>query len=281
MNCGTESPWKTGFFELLGRSEPRLDVPWEPSPAHIVNEMISLAQVRSTDVVYDLGCGDGRAVITAAKRTGARAVGVDLDPQRIKECHENGVREEANGLVRFLNADLFETDVSEASVLFLFLFPHVNRRLRPKLLAELSPGTRIVSYCHDMEEWQPDHRIKVRTNYLYLWILPANVGGRWEGAIREERRRPLRLELQQEFQMVSGMVSFGDKVLFVRNARLEGDAFRFGGPERSDESGNGSILSGSVKGEVIEGVIQADKLPGETVAWTARRDPSTRSPLGQ
>ena len=193
-----------------------------PARATWSTEMIAMAKVRAADVVYDLGCGDGRCVIAAARQTGARAVGVDLDPRRIKECGENALREQVDGLVRFVNADLFEADISEATVLFLFLFPHVNLRLRPKLLAELKPGARIVSYCHDMEQWAPDRRIEVRANYLYLWIVPANVSGRWEGTMRAKGRRlPLRLELQQEFQTASGTAFLGDEVFSLRG-RLGG-----------------------------------------------------------
>ncbi len=282
MDCATESPWKTCFFELIGLKEPRLDVRWEPSPRDVVGEMIGMADVRDADVVYDLGCGDGRCVIAAARQTGARAVGVDLDPQRIRECRQNALREEVGGLVRFLNADLFETGIGEATVLFLFLFPHVNARLRPKLLAEARPGARIVSYCHDMERWEADRSIRVRANYLYLWIVPANVSGRWEGVVRTKGRQlPLRLELQQEFQMVSGMVSLGGEVLFISNTPLKGDTFRFAGLESTDGKISGTILNGRVKDDVIQGVILRTGRAGEAGAWTARLDPSTRTSLAK
>jgi len=274
MGCETESPGETGFLELLGLVSPRLDVRWEPSPRDVVDQMIAMAKVRTSDIVYDLGCGDGRYVITAARQTGAHAVGIDLDPRRIKECGENALREQVDGLVRFLNADLFDANISEATVLFLFLFPHVNLRLRPKVLTELRPGARIVSYCHDMERWAPDRRIEVRTNYLYLWVVPANISGRWEGTMRARGRRlPLRLELQQEFQTASGTALLGDEVFSLKNASLEGNRFHYNGRD------NRVILIGSVKGDLMEGVIQKDGAPGETGAWTARRDPSTRVAL--
>ena len=278
MGCESESSRETGFFKLFGLASPRLDVRWEPSPSDVVDRMIAMAKVRAADIVYDLGCGDGRCVITAARQKGAHAVGIDLDPRRIKECGENALREQVDGLVRFLNADFFHADISEASVLFLFLFPNVNLRLRPKLLAELRPGARIVSYCHDMERWMPDERTEVRANYLYLWTVPANVSGRWEGAMQAKGRvLSVRLELQQQFQTASGTARLGDEVFSLRRVSLEGNRFRCNG--RESVHGDSVILMGSVKGDLMEGVVQRDEVPGETCAWTARRDPSTRIPL--
>ncbi len=122
-------------------------------------------------------------MIAAAAKTGARGVGVDLDPRRISESCEAALRAGAGGLTQFVNRNLFEADIGDATVLFLFLFPDVNFRLRPKLLRELKPGTRIVSYCHDMGRWRPDDVIARTTNDIYLWIAPGNMSGVWEGSI--------------------------------------------------------------------------------------------------
>jgi SAM-dependent methyltransferase len=153
------------------------DIHYEPTPPAVVESMMRLAAIRPGDVVYDLGCGDGRTVIAALKAGAARGVCVDIDPQRIKESRANA---EAAGLarrIRFLEQDLFNTDFSDASVVILFLWPDLNLKLRPQLFAQLKPGTRVVSYVHDMGDWSPGIVMKVQGFYgvrnLYLWHMPA------------------------------------------------------------------------------------------------------------
>lgn len=152
------------------------DVPYEPTPQHVVTQMLRLGEVGPSDVLYDLGCGDGRIVITAVKELGARGVCVDIDPQRIRESRANAQRAGVAERIQFLNQDLFETDISDATVVTLFLWPEVNLRLRPKLFKELEPGTRVVSYMHDMGSWEPqqqiDVQVKARTWPIYLWRVP-------------------------------------------------------------------------------------------------------------
>jgi precorrin-6B methylase 2 len=148
------------------------DVPFDPSPHHVVAQMLKLADVRKTDVLYDLGCGDGRIVIAAAQTYGARGVGIDIDPQRIKESQENARAAGVTDRVTFRNEDLFEADISEATVVTLFLWPEVNLKLRPKLLADLKPGTRVVSYYWDMGDWQPEKQIEIEGHSIYLWTIP-------------------------------------------------------------------------------------------------------------
>lgn len=152
------------------------DVPYEPSPPEVVKTMLELAKVGPTDLVYDLGSGDGRIVIMAAKEYGARAVGVDIDPQRIAESNANARRAGVTDLVRFIEGDLFGTDFSSANVVTLFLWPNVNMQLRP-LLRALKPGTRVVSYVHDLGDWRPDKVVKVQSRHgernVYLWVVPA------------------------------------------------------------------------------------------------------------
>jgi ubiquinone/menaquinone biosynthesis C-methylase UbiE len=134
--------------------------------------MLKLGGVRRDDVVYDLGCGDGRIVITAAREIGARGVGIDIDPERIKEARENARKAGVGRRVEFRNADLFESDIREATVVMLYLFPWVNLKLRPKLLSELKPGTRIVSHSHDMGDWKPEKEIEVEGHAVYFWTVP-------------------------------------------------------------------------------------------------------------
>ena len=134
--------------------------------------MLQLASVRSKDLVYDLGCGDGRIPIAAVKEFGARAVGIDIDPQRIREANENARAARVNlRRLTFREQDLFEADIRPATVVTLYLWPHVNLKLRPKLLADLKPGTRIVSHSHDMVDWKPEKEIRVEGHRIYLWSI--------------------------------------------------------------------------------------------------------------
>jgi ribosomal protein L11 methylase PrmA len=135
--------------------------------------MLKLAKVNKNDIVYDLGCGDGRLVITAVKEFGARGVGIDIDPQRIKESVANAEKAGVTGRAKFRNEDLFEADIHEATVVTLYLWPSVNLRLRPKLLKDLKPGTRVVSNMHDMGDWAPQKQIVVDGHNLYLWTIPT------------------------------------------------------------------------------------------------------------
>jgi SAM-dependent methyltransferase len=152
------------------------DVPYEPSPEHVVTEIIRLARLVQGDVVYDLGCGDGRIVIAAVTIPGVRGVCVDIDPERIAESRENARRAKVEDRITFLTQDLFQTNIGDATVVTLFLWPKVNLKLRPKLLAELASGSRVISYMHDMGDWTPDETVPVhsgkRDTAVYLWRIP-------------------------------------------------------------------------------------------------------------
>jgi precorrin-6B methylase 2 len=159
------------------------EVPYVPTTQVAVEAMLKLAGVTANDVVYDLGCGDGRIVITAAKLYGARGVGIDIDPQRLREANENAKKAGVEQLVRFEENDLFKANIREASVVTLFLLSSVNARLRPKLLQDLRPGTRVVSNTFDMGDWKPEKEFTVDTGdegyfsrKLYLWTIPARNG---------------------------------------------------------------------------------------------------------
>jgi predicted O-methyltransferase YrrM len=154
------------------------DVPYEPTPGNVLEVMLSLAALRSGDVVYDLGCGDGRIVIAAVKKPGVRGVCVDIDPARIREARKNAAAAGVTGRIAFRTEDLFQTRIDDATVVMLFLWPEINLKLRPRLQRELRPGTRIVSHWHDMGDWAPDQRISVtasgRPRPVYLWTLSAH-----------------------------------------------------------------------------------------------------------
>jgi len=147
------------------------DVIFVPTPQAVVDEMLKVANVKKGDVLYDLGSGDGRIVITAAQRFGVRGIGIDIDPQRIAEANENARKAGVTHLVQFKQADLFATDFGEATVVTLYLLPRLNVKLRPKLFADLKNGTRIVSHAFDMAEWEPEKHLKVDGRDVYYWTI--------------------------------------------------------------------------------------------------------------
>ena len=153
-----------------------LDVPYVPTKEPIVERMLRMAKVKQGDVLYDLGCGDGRIVIAAAKRFGIRGVGIDIDPQRIAEAEENARKAGVADRVKFIQGDLFEANIQNATVVTLYLLPEVNLKLRPKLLSDLKPGTRIVSHNYDMGDWKPEQTVKLTVDgtehVVYAWTIP-------------------------------------------------------------------------------------------------------------
>jgi SAM-dependent methyltransferase len=160
---------------LLAQAAPRSrtpDVIFVPTPNDVVNKMLELAQVTAKDVVYDLGCGDGRIVITAAQRYGCRGVGIDIDPERIREATENVQKGKVADKVKFIQGDLFEADISEATVVTLYLLTELNLKLRPKLMKDLRPGTRVVSHAFSMGDWKPERTETVNGASVYLWRIP-------------------------------------------------------------------------------------------------------------
>jgi predicted O-methyltransferase YrrM len=158
-----------------------LDVPYVPTHEKVVAEMLRVANVRKDDVLYDLGSGDGRIVITAARQFGTRGTGIDIDPARVRDAHENARRAGVADKVKFVQGDIFDARISDATVVTLYLLPAVNMRLRPKLLSELRPGTRIVSHNYDMGDWAPEETIRVKTpagdHTVYYWVVPRRAAG--------------------------------------------------------------------------------------------------------
>ena len=227
--------------------QPGKDVVWVPTSQALVEKMLNLAKVTANDYVMDLGSGDGRTVITAAKR-GARATGIEYNPDMVELSKRNADKDGVSGKANFVKADLFETDFSQATVITMFLLPDINLKLRPKIL-DLKPGTRIVSNTFTMEEWTPDETAsateKEGCSYYcraLLWIVPANVEGTWQLPQGE-------LALTQTFQMVSGTLTSGGKSVSFTNGRLRGDQISFtaGGAEYSGKV-SGNSMAGTVKG---------------------------------
>ncbi|QRO02475.1 class I SAM-dependent methyltransferase [Archangium violaceum] len=150
------------------------DVPYVPTSQNLVDAMLELAGVRQGDVVYDLGSGDGRIVVTAAKKYGVHGVGIDINPERVQEAEANARSAGVQRLTEFRQEDIFKADIGDASVVTMYLLPSVNTRLKPKLLRDLEPGTRIVSHAFDIEGWEPLKTIEVDGTTLYLWVVPEN-----------------------------------------------------------------------------------------------------------
>ncbi len=163
-----------GAAVALAQEAPtrRPDVIYVPTPEAVVEAMLQVANVGKNDIVYDLGCGDGRIPVTAAKKYGARGVGIDIDPQRIKEANENVAKNNVGDRVKIVQGDLFEQDLSQATVVTLYLLPSLNVKLMPKLMKELKPGTRIVSHAFDMGDWKPEKELDVEGRKVYYWTIP-------------------------------------------------------------------------------------------------------------
>ena len=254
------------------------DVEYVPTPHHVVAEMLRLAAVAPTDVVYDLGCGDGRVLIAAAQLYKARGVGVDIDPQRIEESRINAKQADVVDRVQFLQQDLFETDIREATVVALYLLPQLNRQLRPKLFSDLRPGARVVSHDFDMGDWQPDQVIHVPgeayKHTVFYWIIPASVDGRWQISVSTPtgERRYL-LALQQRYQEVRGTVSAEREAILITHASLTGDRLRFTVITGIQGEEMQMSFDGQVSGDVMRGSVEVH---GAAMAgrydWTSQRE---------
>jgi SAM-dependent methyltransferase len=224
---------------------PTLDVHFVPTPEEVVDRMLTMAKVTDKDFVIDLGSGDGRIVIAAAKKYGARGMGVDLDPQRIAEARANLEKAGVGDKVEFRQQNLFETDLSKATVLTMYLLPRLNLQLRPALL-DLKPGTRLASHAFDMGEWRPERHEKVEGRDAYFWVVPAKVRGRWQV---ENGNRKFELDLAQQYQQIEGVARFGDRTLLLRETSLRGDEIRF---TIEVEDGKPEVFRGRVNGDKIE-----------------------------
>jgi SAM-dependent methyltransferase len=258
------------------------DVHFVPTDTTKVREMLTAAQVGAEDLVYDLGCGDGRIVITAVKKYGARGVCVDIDPVRIKESRNNADTAGVARRIEFIEGDLFQQDLSKATVVTLYLLPSLNERLRPKLFKELRPGTRIVSNAFDMGPWKADRTLNVKTasgmqSYAFLWVIPADVSGVWRLEPGEGKGgRSYTLDIKQKFQQVSGTASSGGKSLPLSGLVVKGDRLTF---VMRDGGGKGTGLefTGQVDGDRVSGTTMGE---GGGWSWTATRTkPGSRPDL--
>jgi len=269
----------TGAIALPALAQPAdrpLDVPFVPTSDETVDRMLRMAGVGPKDYLIDLGSGDGRIVITAAKQFGATGFGVELNTDRWKLSLRNAEKEGVSDRVAFYQRDLFETDLSKATVLTMYLLPTVNLKLRPRILA-LRPGTRVVSHDFDMAEWMPDARADRGWTRVYLWIVPARVEGEWTWKQAVGKVVPqFSIELRQQFQMISGPAKIDNEPYWLTDARLRGEEISFtvigdaGGLRIRHE------YSGRVAGEAIKGTVRmvnGDNASPVTAPWTAARQP--------
>ena len=254
------APPPVGPFEPL-EGQAGKDVIWLPTPGALVERMLAMAQVGPGDVLYDMGSGDGRLVIAAARR-GARAVGVEFNPELVSVSERRAREQGVTGKARFARGDIFETDFSEATVVTLYLLPALNMRLRPKLL-EMKPGTRVVSHAFDMEDWEPDESSRAEQRTANLWIVPAAVGGSWR--VELGRGPSFDVSLVQRFQKIEGKVALGGVEAGLREPSLRGDTIRFGFVDQDSEWHE---LTGTVSGGRMSGTYRTARRRGD---WTATR----------
>ena len=239
----------------LAQQQQDIVVPFVPTPQVTVDEMLRIAGVGPKDFVLDLGSGDGRIVITAAKKFGARGLGVDLDHHLVIQSEEGARQAGVEERAKFIQQDIFKTDLSQATVITMYLLPVIVRRLRPSLLA-LKPGTRIVSHDFDMEDWKPDQKTYVRKNVM-LWIVPAPVAGRWQARLAVPPiERLLDIDIAQRFQEVDAHARLNGVPTQVWETKIEGDRLSFVIVDTTDRENEAMLyFTGRVAGDVIDGVL--------------------------
>jgi SAM-dependent methyltransferase len=235
------------------KARPRLDAPYVVTDNDVVDVMLSIADVRPDERVVDLGSGDGRIPIAAARTRGARGLGVDIDPARVREATANAAAAGVGHRVQFRREDLFQTPLGDADILTLYLSQDINIRLRERILAEMRPGTRVVSHDFDMGEWRADQRQQVGTANVYLWVVPARVSGRWAMNLGGQNAV---LTIDQRYQQFLGALEIGGQTARIEQGRINAGNVRF-------------ILRLGGQRRVFEGRLQGNQLVGPN--WRAVR----------
>jgi hypothetical protein len=244
------------------------DVIWVPTPQSLVDRMLDMAKLTPRDIHYDLGSGDGRTVITAAKR-GVQAVGVEYNPDMVKLSERAAAKEGVSEKAKFIHGDIFQTDFSSATVLTLYLLPSLNVKLRPTIL-RMTPGTRVVSHAFSMDDWQPDQTDTVEGRTAYMWIVPAPVEGTWRWSAGSSQKEH-ELVLRQQYQNVEGLVRLDNgRMGQLRNVKLRGDQISF---TVNEVTGTSSTVrrdyTGRVSGNTMQGTVKSGE--GPEAKWTANR----------
>src|SRR5438105_8842880 len=255
------------FAATAQKFEPQVgqagkDVIWVPTPEEGVERMLTMAQVTPNDYVFDLGSGDGRTVIMAAKKFGARAQGIEYNPDMVKLSQDNAQKAGVAERAQFRRADIFASDFSQATVITLYLLPALNMKLRPTILA-MKPGTRVASHSFTMEDWEADEISTMDGRRAYFWIVPANVMGTWSLDVGGQKTE---ISLEQTFQKINGTVALGSAQGGLREARLRGPHISFA---YIDQAGLRRDFSGEVNGRQMQGSFRDDK--GETGNWSAAK----------
>jgi hypothetical protein len=242
------------------------DVIWVPTPDEVVDRMLTMAQVTPQDFVMDLGAGDGKIAIAAAKKFGARAVGIEYNPEMVKHANANasaaGVAGNGKGQALIRHGDIFQTDFNQATVITLYLLPALNMKLRPQLLA-MRPGTRVVSHSFTMEDWEADEISSLDGRRAYFWMVPANVMGNWTLEANNQR---LELSLEQTFQKINGTVGLAPIQAGLRDTRLRGPFIQFA---LVGQDGVRRDFNGRVTGPRMEGSFRDEK--GAEGRWSAAK----------
>jgi hypothetical protein len=233
-------------------------VPYFPTPQAVVDRMLQIAELKESDFLIDLGCGDGRIPVTAAARYGTRGLCVDADAQRIVEAKENALKAGVADKVDIRKEDLFDTDIGKASVLTLYLSLSINIKLRPRILEKLQPGARVLSHDFNMGDWLPDRTERVMGHILHLWVVPAKVGGSWQLTYdRPDGAGSFALELEQQFQQLDGTAVIDGRRAPLRSAAVNGDRVRF-----AVDAGNDRLMR--FDGRLADGRLEGD-------GWKAAR----------
>lgn len=260
-----------GYVPKVGQQGK--DVIWVPTPPSLVERMLDMTRVTADDYVIDLGSGDGRTVIAAAQR-GARALGIEYNPDMVTLARRNAKEAGVGDRARFIQGDIFKTDFSKADVLTLYLLPSLNLKLRPTIL-KMRPGTRVASHAFTMDDWQPDRTDVVENRTAYLWIVPAPIDGTWQLQLSGDPERVDELVLRQRFQYAEGLVNINGKTGQVRDARLEGPQITFTIFEPTSKGLLRYDFTGRVSGDAMEGTV---KLPGGKQTWKASRAATPAKP---
>ena len=269
----------------------RGDVVYVPTPQVVVDEMLRMAKVGANDYLIDLGSGDGRIIITAAKKLGARGFGVDLDTYLLKIANATAQKEGIADRARFIEQNLFETDLSPATVITTYLLPEMNQRLRPKLLT-LKPGTRVVTHDYHMGEWDSDEQktllVPEKTvgdpgkSYIYLYIVPARIAGRWESEIAVGAKPvAYQFNFEQNYQLVHGTARAGDRDLKLPQFRLAGERVAFNLPVPGGSAPVIHRFNGLAKDGAIEGTVTIGEGAGQRVVpWKAKQTAKSQASVG-
>jgi hypothetical protein len=272
-----------GFFPAAGLAQDYGDTPYVQTPQNVVDKMLEVAKVGPRDYVIDLGSGDGRMVITAARKYGAHGFGVDLDRRLVALANKLAAKAGVASRAVFFERDLYDTDVSPATVLTIYLLPEVNLMVRPKLLATLKPGTRVVSHDYDMGDWPPDEQMVLdapdkpvgrdRKSKVFYWVVPAKASGKWRWqVVIDGKPQEFVLMLDQNFQKIEGTVSVAGRDVKIEDAKLVGEQISFAVTFES----NGARLRCEFSGRIINNAIEGQGRimrgqSGQQLAWNATR----------